>query len=203
MRALTSTGRRCLAAISGPATVRCFLASVIVLLVTNSLGFAQLTISNPKHLDLPEDRARVLLIEACRVVANEFHQRNSSDVEYSLILVLGEKGEGWGIDNEDRITLYLREWNETKFVDAATRIAIQSLANRERVQRLAKQILLRSNRILPVSQNALKDPRLLRPGHPAAAGEDCISAVRDKPCPTTNIGPDRRWGPASARLDSP
>jgi hypothetical protein len=201
IRDLTSAGRRCLAAISGRATVTCSLASVIVLLVTNSLGLAQLTISNPKHLDLPEQRVRVLLIEACRVVANEFHARNSSDVEYSLILVLGEKDEGWGIDNEDRITLYLREWNETKFVEAATRLAIQSLANHERVQRLAKEILRRSDRILPLSQHNFRDPRFLRPGHTPSPEGNCISAVRDEPCPTTNIGPDRQRGPRSARVD--
>ena len=122
------------------------------------MGIAQLTITNPKHLDLPEPRARVLLSETCRVVANEFHVHNPSDLEYSLTLVLGEKDEGYGIDNEGKVTLYLQQWSESKFIDEATRLAVQSLANRDRVQRLAKEILRRSNRILPVPQSSLCSP---------------------------------------------
>jgi hypothetical protein len=68
------------------------------------LGIAQLTIANPKHLDSPEHRARVLLSETCRVVANEFHVHHSPDLEYSLTLVLGEKNDGYGIDSEGKVT---------------------------------------------------------------------------------------------------
>ena len=74
------------------------LSSLLLLLATHSSGLVQLTIANPKHLDVPRERAKVLLIETCRVVAKEFHARNSSDVEYSLTLVIGEQDEGYGID---------------------------------------------------------------------------------------------------------
>ena len=169
------------------------LALILLLPAMTSLGIAQLTITNPKHLDLPEHRARVLLIETCHVVANEFHVHNSSDLEYSLTLVLGEKDEGYGIDNEGKVTLYLHQWSESKFVHAATRLAVQSLANRERVERLAREILRRSDRILPVPQSSLRSPdRFSRTLPRIGAGADCMSAVRDEPCSTTNGGRDRR-----------
>ena len=50
--------------------------SVIVLLITSSLSVAQLSVENPKHLDYPEAKAKVLLSTACRVVAEEFHAHN-------------------------------------------------------------------------------------------------------------------------------
>jgi hypothetical protein len=198
---MRTAGQACIAAISGRAIVTYFLR-LVLLLATTSWGSAQLTTANPKHLDLPEPRARVLLIETCRVVANEFHVRNSSDLEYSLTLVLGEKDEGYGIDNQGKVTFYLQQWSERKFVDAATRLAVQSLANRERVERLVKEILRRSDRILPVPQNALRSPDgFPRPSPPTGAGGSCISAVRDEPCPTTHVGGRRQWEPGAADLD--
>jgi hypothetical protein len=193
---MTVAGQRCSVAIGTRPIVTRFLASILLLLAMKALSLAQLTIINPKNLDLPQDRARVLLIEASRVVANEFHVRNSSDVGYPLLLVLGEKDEGYGIDSEGRVTLYLQVWSETKFVDAATRLAIQSLANRKRLQRLAKEVLQRSDRIVPVSHGTLLGrDGFLRPGHPTDTKGNCFSAVRDRPCPTTTAGPDNRRKP--------
>jgi hypothetical protein len=189
---MTVAGKTSIVKVSGRAIVRRLLPSVLVLLATSSPGSAQLTINNPKHLNLPEQRARILLIEACRVVANEFHVRNFSEIEYPLILVLGEKDEGYGIDSEGKITLYLQQWSEAKFVDATTRLAVQALADRQRVERLAKEILRRSDRILPVRQEALRGTdRFHRPVPPTKAAGNCISAVRDKPCPSINVGQNR------------
>ena len=190
---MTAARQACIGPVGGRAIVTYLLPLVLLLPATSSLGIAQLTITNPKHLDLPEPRARVLLSETCRVVANEFHVHDPSDLEYSLTLVLGEKDEGYGIDNEGKVTLYLQQWSESKFIDEATRLAVQSLANRDRVQRLAKEILRRSNRILPVPQSSLRSPdRFSRTLPRIGAGADCMSAVRDEPCSTTNGGRDRR-----------
>jgi len=190
---MTPARQACIGPVSGRAMVTYLLPLLLFLPATCALGIAQLTIINPKHLDLPEHRARVLLTETRRVVANEFHVHNPSDLEYSLTLVLGEKDEGYGIDNEGKVTLYLQQWSESKFVDEATRLAVHSLANRERVQRLAKEILRRSNRILPAPQGSLRSPDPFpRPLPRIGAGVDCMSAVRNEPCPTTNGGQDRR-----------
>jgi len=169
------------------------LSSLLLLLATHSSGLVQLTIANPKHLDVPRERAKVLLIETCRVVAKEFHARNSSDVEYSLTLVIGEQDEGYGIDKVGNIILYLQQWNERKFVVWATRLAIQSLANPDREDRLAKEILRRADRILPVSKNALLGhDGSPRPASPTGLETDCISAVRDEPCSTAGAARNHR-----------
>ena len=169
------------------------LSSLLLLLATHSSGLVQLTIANPKHLDVAQERAKVLLIETCRVVAKEFHVRNSSDVEYSLTLVIGEQDEGYGIDKEGNITLYLQQWSERKFVVWATRLAIQSLANHDREDRLAKEILRRADRTLPVSKNALLGhDGSPRPASPTGVETDCISAVRDEPCSTAGAARKHR-----------
>jgi hypothetical protein len=168
------------------------LSCLLLLLTTHCSGLAQLTIANPKHLDVPQERARVLLIETCRVVAREFHVRNPSDIEYSLTLVIGEKDEGYGIDKQGNITLYLQQWSDWKFVVWATRLAIQSLANHDRQDRLAKEILRRAERTLPVPQSTLRSPDgSPRSLPPTGIGGDCISAVRNEPCPTTDVSRHR------------
>jgi hypothetical protein len=170
------------------------LSSLLLLpLLTTSSSLAQLTIANPKHLDVPQERAKVLLTETCRVVAKEFHVRNFSDIEYPLTLVLGEQDEGYGIDKQGKITLYLRQWSEMKFVVWATRVAIQSLVNREREDRLAKEILRRTDRTLPVSKNALRGhDGFPRSASPTGVGTDCISAVRDEPCSPKGVARNQR-----------
>lgn len=163
------------------------LSCLLLLLATHSSALAQLTIVNPKKLEVPEERAKVLLIETCRVVAKEFHVHSSSDIEYSLTLVFGEQDEGYGIDRQGKITLFLQQWSERKFVVWATRLAIQSLANRDRGDRLAKEILRRADRTLPVPKNALLGhDGSPRHASPIAVGTDCISAVRNEPCLTTD-----------------
>lgn len=185
---MTVAGLWQIAKTSSRVTIMRFLAAILLLLATRALSLAQLTITNPKHLDLPEDRARVLLVEASRVVANEFHVHDS-DVGYPLLLVIGDSDEGYGTDSEGKVTLYLQVWSESKFVDAAVRLAIQSLADRKRLQRLGKEVLLRSDRIAPVSSSSLsRHDGFRRPRGPTAPQADCISAVRDRPCPTTNMG---------------
>jgi hypothetical protein len=191
--AVTIAGERISAMKRSWMTVTRFLVSTLLFLVTEGLSQAQLTIVNSKHLDFPEDTARVLLVETSRVVANEFRVRNPSDVEYPLSLVLGEKEEGYGTDSEGKVTLFLQVWSESKFVDAAVRLAIQSLADHKRVQRLSKEVLLRSDRSLPVSSGSLsRHDGFRRPRGPIDPRADCISAVRDRPCPTRNIGQDNR-----------
>ena len=65
---------------------------LICLLVTCAQCSAQLTILNPNHLNVPEEKANALLSTACRVVAQEFHVSDISALRFSLVLVLGEKG---------------------------------------------------------------------------------------------------------------
>ena len=96
----------------------------IFLLLANSAVSAQLVVENPKHLPIPEDQARVLLRMSCQAVANELHLRNKLD--FGLRLVLGEKDEHFGLDEETGTPrLFVREWNAGKFTSAAMRFAVQ------------------------------------------------------------------------------
>jgi hypothetical protein len=51
------------------------LLGIAVALLTASLSMAQVTIQNPQHLDVPEQRVQMLHHIICRVVAEEFHGR--------------------------------------------------------------------------------------------------------------------------------
>jgi hypothetical protein len=161
----------------------------IALMVASSLSMAQLTVENPKHLDFPEAKAKVLLSTACRVVAEEFHAHNPSEVEYPLTLVLGVKDEHWTEDEEAHAyILYLDDWNETKFAVAAMKLALQRLITQDRRKRLVREILWRSEQTAPVAASKLHgtrsaDPRSLGNNQ----DDDCFaaihkSAVRDMAC---------------------
>jgi hypothetical protein len=83
------------------------------LLVAGAQCSAQLTILNPNRLDVPEEKANVLLSSACQVVAQEFHVTDISALRFSVVLVLGEKEELYTID-EKRLEykLYMKQWDE-------------------------------------------------------------------------------------------
>src|SRR5262249_28235800 len=98
---------------------------VLAIILASSMGFAQLSIENPKHGSVPEEQARLLLRLSCRAIAHQLHLRESSISEMEMHLVLGEKDEGFGYDEHMVPTLFLREWDEKKFVTAALRFAVQ------------------------------------------------------------------------------
>jgi hypothetical protein len=148
----------------------------------------RLIVENHKKLDLPEERARVLLESAWRVVAQELHLKNTSEVEYSLTLVLGEQEERFLIDKQGRASFYLAQWNEPKFAFGAISLAIQQLANHERLDRLRKETIQRANRVLPVSPGELKQisPAEVGQTHegrrPLSLRDECSSSLREIPC---------------------
>ena len=157
------------------------LSSVAALLVlANSLALAELTIDNPQHVDVPEEKARVLLRLASRAIAKEFHLREQSKTELDLRLVLGEKDERYGIDQESGIpTLYLQQWNETKFASAAVRLAVQKSVDRHREEQMVTDILQRSEQIVAIPANKLRGADL-SPRRPLLRDEQpCITGIRD------------------------
>jgi hypothetical protein len=157
--------------------------------MASSLSVAQLRVENPKHLDYPEAKAKVLLGTACRVVAEEFHAQDPSEVVYPLTLVLGVRDEHWTEDEEGHdYTLYLKDWNEAKFAVAAMRLALQRLITRDRRKRLVREILRRSDQIAPVAASMLHGSRSADDRSLGDKQSDnCFasirdSAVRDTPC---------------------
>lgn len=112
--------------------------------VCNSISFAQLSIEDPKHLKVPEDQARLLLRISCRAVAEELHLRESSFAEMDMHLILGEREEGFEYDRHTGVpTLFLRKWDERKFVTAALRFAVQRSKDQHRQKQIMADILHR------------------------------------------------------------
>lgn len=148
-------------------------------------GPGQLTIVNRYHQEVPEDRARVLLLTTCRVVAEEFH-RHPREVDLQVTLVVGESEERFRIETDGHLTLYLDRWNEGTFVNGVITGAVQQLTSMQIRKRMWADIVRRSDRIAPVSLNQLRGnaPTRLSPG--PSLGLDCFSAARAAECPLPN-----------------
>ena len=117
----------------------------------------RLTIVNPSQLDIPDKRARVLLLTTCRVVAEEFHQK-PKHVEITMTLVLGARDEYYAIDKTGRMTMYLEHWDEGKFVDGVIISAVQWMASLQMRNQMLTEIVRRTDPIVPVSANQLRRP---------------------------------------------
>jgi len=128
-----------------------------------------LTIVNPSEIDIPGDRARVLLLTTCRVVADEFH-RKPQDLELTMTLVLGEKDERYSIDTNGRMTMYLEHWDEGKFVDGVIISAIHWLAPLHLRKQMFTEIIRRTDKIAPVTANQLRVPSKATDSAKSSAG---------------------------------
>jgi hypothetical protein len=142
----------------------------------------RLTIVNPRHYDVPEDRVRVLFLTTCRVVAEEFH-RHPSEIDLTLTLVIGDKSERSMIDPAGHLALYMDHWSEGKFVDGVITGAVQQLTTVQARTKMFKDILRRSDQIAPVSVSQLRGGSSNRSVPVVNVGPDCFRAVTDSPCP--------------------
>jgi len=122
------------------------------MLSAESYGADELVVVNPRHLEIPEGKARILLGTACQVVAEEFHGSDPAEITLQLVLVLGQNEEHYVVDeNKASYTLYMREWNEAKFATMAMRVCVQRAATSRREARMVKEILRRTEKISVVS----------------------------------------------------
>jgi hypothetical protein len=144
-----------------------------------------LTIVNSRQVDVPGERARVLLLTTCRVVAENFHRR-PEDVDLKMTLVLGGREERYAIDETGRMTLYLESWNEAKFVDGVITGAMQRLTPLPARKQMLSEIVRRTDKVAPVAVNRLRIPGGYPPVPRSAMSPDCISAMSDAPCSWPN-----------------
>lgn len=164
------------------------ISGALLIVLANSLAFANLTIDNPRHLDVPEQKARVLLRLAHRAIAQEFHSREQLKAEFDFRLVLGEKDERYEIDEHTGVpTLYLQQWNEAKFTTAAVRLAVQKSIDRNREERLIFDILRRSEQIMTMPANKLR-PDVSRQSR-SGQEQGCRGAIRDAAQRDIQCGP--------------
>jgi hypothetical protein len=158
---------------------------------TNTQGRPDLlTIVNSRQADVPGERARVLLLTTCRVVAEEFH-RSTEDTDVRLTLVLGDANERVAVGDNGDMTLYLEHWNESKFVDGVITAAIQRLATLRSRREMFTEIARRTDKIAPIAANQLRMPHSNSPLPNHSLVPDCISAVNNTPCSWLNRLPYR------------
>jgi hypothetical protein len=147
-----------------------------------------LTIVNSHQVDIPGERARVLLLTTCRVVAEDFNKK-AEDVDLKMTLVLGERDERYAIDANGRMTLYLERWSEQKFVDGVITGVMQRLTPIRTRKQMLSEILRRTEKIAPVSANRSRMPGANPPMPRGAMVPDCISATNEAPCSWPNRQP--------------
>ena len=159
----------------------------VVILLVNSATHAQVSVVNPKHLEVSAERARVLVNTACSVVSEEFRQSNTSELRFETVLVLGPGEEHYTVDEKkNTYTVFLNRWDERTFATLAMRFCVQRFAA-SRENHLVQEIFRRVNRIGPVSVESLRgraQPVLSPPVETA-----CYSAARTERCPV-NQPPD-------------
>src|ERR1700745_1893132 len=106
---------------------------VFLLLVCPLL--AQVTIKNPNHLDVPEQKVQILFHTTCQVVAREFNLHRG-ELKFPLVLVLGDPNERYTSDEEHQLyTVYLFRWNEVQFTTSSMRLALQRMVDQSRRDR--------------------------------------------------------------------
>lgn len=153
-------------------------------LLESCLSLAQVSIQSRESERVPQYKVDLMTRVAFRVVAEEFHERRVSEIEFPLVLVLGEDNERYAEDEKAGVyTIYLKRWDEQKFAVAAMRLALQRLLPREREGRMLREILRRSDRIAPIDANAVRNHEVRtaeRP--PAGISAECVSATRQSLC---------------------
>jgi hypothetical protein len=171
-------------------------SAAALLVLANSLSFAELKIDSPQHADVPAEKARVLLRLAVRSVAKEFHLREPSKEEFDLHLVLGEKDERYELDEQSGVPiLYLQQWNEAKFVTAAIRLAVQKSIDRRRQDQMVTDILQRSQQIVAIPANKLRGADLPATRPLRRDEQPCLTGIRDASEKEVLCDPLRPWPP--------
>ena len=165
-----------------PAGVAMKVLVVAVAAVVMSASFpssAQLTIQNPHHLPVPEQKASVLMSTAGRVIAEHFAVANGGERQFRLTLVLGSSDEHYTVEGDKgAYTLFLQRWDESKFTLAVTNLAIQRLVVNDRLASLVSEILRRSDQVTPVPAAQLRGSRITVPPL-AGQTSGCLSAITE------------------------
>lgn len=132
------------------------LCIAFVLLFAGSLSLAQVTIQNPQHLPVPEERVQALHNIICRVVAEDLHVGKGGSPS-RVVLVLGQDREVTVADQANGIfTIYLKQWDEARFAMSDLQLAVQGVVMRNRWERMAQDVVRRFRQVAPVPIERLK-----------------------------------------------
>lgn len=138
--------------------------------------------------DVPPDEVNRLFNITFRVVAEEFHLGDGSEIRVPVTLVLGEPRDGVVGDETTRVfTIYMSRWNETMFATSVSRIALQHLLSQDRKARIVRESLRRAHIIAPVALEVLAlDHKQLSPERAALPQPLSNRAV---PCRSSSRSP--------------
>lgn len=169
-------------------------AAVVIFALASRCAFSQLTIENPRQLDVPEPQARILLQMSVEAVAKELRPAQKSNAVFPLRLVIGQQDERFGVDEKTGVpTLFLRQWDPVKFTTAAVKFAIQKSVRPERQEQIILEVMRRSKGIAPVSAAQLRGSAEI--AAPALSpGNDCLKGISDSTFrePPCQMVPDNR-----------
>jgi len=160
--------------------------TAVWLLLASSSLCAQLTIENPKKLNVPESQVQALFVNINHVMESEFHSPGTLQGRFRVRLVLGEQQERFTIDDPDgNGTIYMEHWDEGKFTVSTMRLALQHLMGPDRQKKLLGEIGRRMRETAPITAAQLRKegaPAPLPP--PASIGPDvCVaSGIRGGAC---------------------
>jgi hypothetical protein len=163
------------------------IAALLVVIATSSPSAAQLTIVNPNHVPVPEQKASLLLSTACRVIAEKFRISKRADHQFSMTLVLGFKDEHYTAD-QGAYTLFLERWDERKFIAAMINLAIQRIVIQDRGASIQTEIQQRSSQSAPIPVTQLRESRV--PIQPLGGqSSDCLAAITEARVGNIPCGP--------------
>ena len=81
--------------------MKCILIALLVSAGMVASCFGQLTIINPKHLVVPQEKAEILISTARRVVTETFPlSDHAKDAKFPITLELGQKEEHYSADDK-------------------------------------------------------------------------------------------------------
>jgi len=117
---------------------------------------AQLRIENPRHLEVPEERAQLIVNSAAQVVAEEFHVQDVHAIEFPITLVMGSPDDYYEEDaNTKTYAVHLRTWREREFTASVIQLTVHQLVTVEKRDKMLARILTRVNRVSPVDVSEL------------------------------------------------
>lgn len=159
-----------------------------VVLLTGVCLRAQLTIENPRHLDVPVAQAQTLFLNINRALESEFQSRGLLENKFRVRLVLGEPVERFAIDDAlGNASVYLERWDEGKFAVSTTRLAMQHLLPPDKLKKVLEEAVRRTRQEAPISAAQLRQqgaPAVAPPSDHSGSDACVASGVRGGDCMT-------------------
>ncbi len=127
-----------------------------LLALTAAPSFAQVTIRNDKHREVPEQKVQLLYRMACAVAAERFHVR-AQEAEFRVVLVLGDVDERFLADTIHEVySIYMDNWDEERFASTLVLIEANRLTWIEQYKQMVLEVLRRSNKAGSVTVGQLR-----------------------------------------------